>query len=81
MFGFLGTEQFVYLFFGRVQGGRDQQISLLGFGLFGFHQRGAHGRGEFLDDVFRVGDQLRTLLDESSSIARQACARDNCNGN
>jgi hypothetical protein len=62
--GFVGTEEFVELFFGGIQRGADEEVSLFGFRLFGFYERGANGRGEFVDDVFCVCDQLRALLDQ-----------------
>src|SRR5580658_281431 len=43
--GFVGTEEFVELFFRGIEGRRDQEISLFGFGLFGFYEGGADGRG------------------------------------
>src|SRR5580658_1824464 len=45
--GFVGAEKVVELFFDRVEGGGDEEISLLGFGLFGFDEGGADRRGEF----------------------------------
>src|SRR5580704_6122513 len=62
--GFVGAEEFVELFFGGIQGSGDEEVSLFGFWVLGFYERGANGRGELFDHVFGVCDEFGALLDQ-----------------
>jgi len=64
VFRFVRAEEFVDLFSEGFKEAATQQISLFGFGLCGFYQRGANGSGEFFDYAFGVGDELCFLFDE-----------------
>jgi len=44
------------------EGGGDEQVALLEFGLFGLGEGGADRRGKLLDDIFAAGDQLGAVL-------------------